>query len=178
MYPDSPAYMAGYQSKRASLSKTAEVKMQGVKTHSARGATLVMNVAVSPEGEVTVTAKRDQVDPDMHKYEHQKNEIRYRAQKLRKLSGAIKAALRGAPFSGTAEIGRWVSMEAWSNNSGYIVRSEDSPELAQAIAETLPKVFPITGGGVPGSTSYRGGGWLSKGPKEWVWEDAAFGIGD
>lgn len=130
-------------------------------------------------GELVVTAKNDQVNPRFAP-EYMKENVASMFRTLKEFVRKVRLAVDPKMFEdgSTAQLGMWSTQEAWSDNSGYVVRSESNSDFAEAIAMVLPKMFPITGGGVPGSTSYRGSGWRVRGPKVWVWEDASFGIGD
>jgi len=78
---------------------------------------------------------------------------------------------------GVAEIGSYSSQESWSDDSYFIVRS-DEPRLAKIIVDVLQQVRPITGGGVPGS-SYRGrGAEKTSDPGVWIYNWSSYGIGD
>lgn len=147
--------------------KNAAVKMQGIKTHRARNATQMMTVTVQPDGTLAITAKRDQIDPDLHP-EYMKNQIRNQARNMKKLANMYRRFGGFEPGS-VAQVGRWNSQEPWSDNSGYIIVTSDR-DLGEALADVLPKVFP---------KDNRSTGWVSKGQGgEWVWENFNYYIGD
>jgi hypothetical protein len=151
--------------------------MQGISPYVKRS-THVLTFFYEPVNGITVTAKRDQVTPDLHP-EYMRGNIRGQARQMKVLADAVK---RGPIPPNTdpgavAMLGYWSEQAAWSDNSGYALTSTD-PVFGKYLAQFLPKFFPITGGGVPGSSSYKGNGWLEQGPNEWVWNDASYGIGD
>lgn len=152
--------------------------MDGITTHDARNAKLILTVRYDPTTKtVSIDAVPEQVDhtlvqPWMQKY------ILSRAGRIRQIVEALREKLpQVLTEEGTAEFGAWSYQAAWSDNGGYIVRTGNAA-MGKLFASLLPDIFPITGGGVPGSTSYRGHGWISDGPTEWVWENSSFGIGD
>lgn len=147
--------------------RNAAVKMQGIKTHRARNATLLMTVTADENGDLVITAKRDQIDPDMHP-EYMQNEIRNQARNMRKLANMFRN-LGGFTPGSVAQIGRWNSQEPWSDNSGYLLVTDDR-DLGSALSAFFPKVFP---------KDNRSTGWVSKGQGgEWVWENFNYYIGD
>lgn len=141
-------------------------------------ATLLLTFTYSG-GELVVTAKNDQVNPKIVP-DYMKDGVRGMYRTLKEFVRMVRLALSSKTFQegATAQMGMWSTQEAWSDNSGYVVKSDSDPDFAEAIALVMPKLFPIMGGGVPGSTSYRGSGWRVRGPTVWVWEDSSFGIGD
>jgi len=158
--------------------KSSAVIMEGITNRKAKVATLLLTVTLDGDGSLMITARADQVLAELRK-DFDKGHIQHRAQKLKQLTNLI----RGLQFPqhygepSVARIGTWSKQESWSDDSGFVVVSKDRL-LGEAIADFLPQVFPISGGGVAGSTGYHGNGWLKRGPTEWVWEDYSFGIGD
>ena len=160
------------------LAKTAAVRMK-VQNGMAKDATQVLTLTWDPlNGGVTATAKNDQVNPAVAP-EWNKANVAFMYKTMKVLVAAVKKAKApaGIASGATAILGTWSYQGAWSDDSGLVVTSDD-PVFGAFIAEFLPKMFPISGGGVPGSTSYRGSGWQARGPREWVWHRSSFGIGD
>ena len=153
--------------KTAYIDKEAATPMV-VKNSRARNSTLVLTFSYDPIEGVSVTAKRDQVQhPEAFK-------------KYKLLSDAIKKmgdAATGIGEGAVAQFGTWFDQSPYSDNSGVVVSTNDVA-LGKLFEVVIPKLFPITGGGVAGARGYRGSGWVSRGPNEWVWEDSSFGIGD
>jgi hypothetical protein len=147
--------------------RNAAVKMTGIRSHRARNATQMMTVVVDENGDLAITAKRDQVDPDLHPA-YMQNQIRNQARNMKKLADIFRN-LGGFRPGAKAEIGRWNSQEPWSDNSGYILLTDDL-DLGSALSAVFPKVFP---------KDNRSTGWVSKGQGgEWVWENFNYYIGD
>jgi hypothetical protein len=143
-----------------------------------KASTLVFTVTYDSSGNLIVMGKRDQVWPDLVRPGD--DERRRKAYlKWKRLATALKTGgvPPGIAHGATAQLGVWVAHESYSDDSGYAVVSKDFI-LGDYVASFLPEYFPTAGGGVPGSTSYRGAGWRVKGPTEWVWNDYSFGIGD
>ena len=159
------------------LKKEAAVRMEV--DGSIRNATLLLTFTYTQAEGLKVMAKNDQVNPKIVP-EYMKSNVAFMYKTLKELTRRVRATIGSRTFSegAVAQMGAWSKQEAWSDNSGYVVKSDNDAEFAKAIASVLPVQFPITGGGVPGTTSYRGGGWLHRGPYLWVWNDASFGIGD
>ena len=174
----------------------ASTKMTDVQHSDARGATLVMTVSyqVDRQHPVLIVGKRDQLDPGFDMREDMGNLLesyrkilqdaaRGRAKSWKPLASDIRRVLpryMGHAQPGveyTARLGHWSYQASWSDNSGVVIRCDDKG-MGDAIFGLVKKAFPITGGGVPGSTGFRGHGELRSGPPEWVWENASFGIGD
>lgn len=158
------------------LKKEAVVKMEV--DGSIRSATLLLTFTYNTVGGLTVTAKNDQINPKIVP-DYQKDSVKFRYRTLKDFVQKVRTEVGSQTFSdgATAQMGMWSRQESWSDDSGYVVKSDNDADFAKVIASVLPKQFPLTGGGVPGSTSYRGAGWLHRGPYLWVWEDSSFGIG-
>jgi hypothetical protein len=105
---------------------------------------------------------------------------------IAKLGKALQAPLAGAldtasydlkgKCRGLVEIGQFSMQNSWSDDSYVAVRA-DTEEIARVVMETLKKVLPVSGGGVPGSTGYKGSGEQKQGDGEYVYHYSSFGIG-
>ena len=80
-------------------------------------------------------------------------------------------------FSGYIEIGEKNEQNSWSDDT-YIAFRADTPGLLKIAAEALEKACPVNGGGVPGSSSYRGSGMKEPSGLEQVYHYSSYGIGD
>lgn len=147
----------------------------------ARNNTWILTFTFNAATGLTATAKNDQVNPNKADTWN-KDQVLQTYRDMKKLvrtitTGGLIGASAGIADGAVAYLGRWSEQNAWSDDSGLVVYSDD-PELAKLIATYIPHYFPVSGGGVPGSTSYRGNGWIARGPNEWVWHSFSFGIGD
>lgn len=158
------------------LKKEAAVKMEV--DGNIRNATLLLTFTYNTLGGLTVTAKNDQINPKMVP-EYMQSNVAFMYRTLKAFVQKVRTEVWSQTFTdgATAQMGMWSRQESWSDDSGYVVKSDNDADFAKVIASVLPKQFPITGGGVPGSTSYRGAGWIHRGPYLWVWNDSSFGIG-
>lgn len=158
------------------LKKEAVVKMEV--DGNIRSATLLLTFTYTAAEGLKVTAKNDQINPKIVP-EYMKTNVTFMYRTLKEFVQKVRLEVGSKKFSEGAvvQMGAWSKQESWSDDSGYVVKSDNDAEFAKEIASVLPKQFPITGGGVPGSTSYRGSGWRHRGPYLWVWNDSSFGIG-
>jgi len=166
------------------LQRGKEAKMKlPVKYQGARNNVLLLTISVNELYEIEITAKRDQVDPSRAP-DYEKKYISAQVAKLKALARAWRShsiptsrSLGIGKVPPVAQLARWSQQASWSDDAGWVLVSND-PKFGAYLASFLPMYFPIRGGGVPGSTSYKGTGWAVKGPQEWVWHESSYGIGD
>jgi hypothetical protein len=168
----------------AEIQKTASLKMVGVSRHT-RGkkpdllATITSCTKYDPAHKKSMPSVEIMAKPDGAKQPW----MRAFANKVRPL---LEREIAKQKYStpqedtcvGVAEIGSYSTQESYSDDSYLIVRS-DEPTLTRTIMKVLKEVRPTTGGGVPGSSGYRGSG-VQKTSDSAVllYNWSSFGIGD
>jgi len=85
----------------------------------------------------------------------------------------------GEEIAGVVQIGEYSVQNSWSDD-GYIAVKASTPRAALGAIKVIKKYAGTTGGGVPGSSGYKGSGAISKGdvPTEYSYHYSSFGIGD
>lgn len=118
---------------------------------------------------VTVTFKRDALKGVLQKTAPQVASL---------IRGAVTKYAATKSLVGECMIAVAHEQNSWSDDS-YLVAKSESNDLAAIVIAAIKKVVPVIGGGVPGSSSYRGSGIVKKeAPGEYSYHYGSFGIGD